>query len=627
MKKMFLVFAACAFLATSCSKNDLIDSLDQNEGKLSFNTALGKQTRAAELMNNSLQTSANSATNGIALYTYQETAAAGVYSTWFNDNLYYSSGNWTIASTRFRNTAATKYVTYFPKANVAPVGTTFADATFAAADKTPQFKYTIQAVASQEDLVAGITSVDANKTDIVVGMRHVLSQVNFGVKGYKGAQISISNIVVNNVFNSATYTYKQADAYPLGTWSAFGTGATADAATAKYEYQKRGGAVPVDKANVESVVTGDVYIFGDGGNYGPGKTAGTWYPVGTSDAWIEGSNAALPTAGMSNSLMLMPQDFTATNQNNKDAYVTFNYTIVDVAGALVADNEVGQFKLDFTASNASAYASQWQQNLRYVYIIDFTEFLNDNKLAFKVDVQTYPWENYDWNNVPGGGTGIVGVPVIGQATETQVNALVNANVLYSATCSTTTPTTDVQLITSEIWHWDVYAFSGLTIGGQSFNISFSKVIFNGKTITINVPNNFVIYKGGTEANSQTVTVSAATDVVTIKKKPILGEAVIAVVNGLANTDVLYAATSNTTAGTANVYMLADQTWNWITYTFDGLTAADESFTIDFSKIVFDGKKITINVGADFEVYIGTEEYQQTVQVTAATQIVTIKKKN
>lgn len=630
---MFLAFGACALLATSCNKNDIIESLAQNEGRLSFNTALGKQTKAAELMNTSLQTAANTASNGIALYTYQETATAGTYTRWFNDSLYYSGGSWAITSTRFRNPAATKYVTYFPKGNVTEVTGSFAGATFATADKTPQFKYTIQSVDSQEDLVAGITSVAANKTDIVVGMRHILSQVNFGVKGYKGAQIAISNIVIKNVFNSATYTYKQEDAYPLGTWSAFGTDATATAATATYNYAKQGGAVPVNKANVESVVTGDVYIFGDGGNYGPGKTAGIWYPVGASNAWVEGNNVALPAAGMSNSLMLMPQDFrAATNLNNKDAYVTFNYTIVDIDGALVANNATGQFKLDFTATNASAYASQWQQNLRYVYIIDFTEFLTDNKLAFKVDVQTYPWENYDWNGVPGGGTGLVDVPVLGQATEPQVNALTNGAVLYAATCSTTTPTTDVQLITSETWHWDIYAFSGLN-ENNSFDLKFNNVIFNGKNVTINVPNAYMIYINGVDANTQTVVVGQPTDVVTIVKKETLKQPASGAVNALTNGNTIYAANATTTAPTAatspakKLYMLANQTWNWTnTYTFAGLNE-DQTFNIDFKNIDFDGHSLTIHVPLAYKIYLnGAEANTQTVTLSDTTTNVVIKKK-
>ena len=517
MKRIFLTFASSAFIMTACNQNDVIDSVGQDNDKLIFNTAIGKQTRVAELVNNELQTAASSANRGIVLYAYQESTTAGSYNPWFNDKLWYASSNWTIASTRFRNAAATKYITYFPTTNVTQSGTTFANANFAASGGVfPKFSYIVGAAGAQEDLIAGITDVAANKTDVVLKMRHILSQVNFGVKGYKGAQIAISNIQIHNIFNSATYTYGSTDTYMLGAWSDFGTDGAGSAASASYTYSKKGGAVPINRADVETVKTGDVYIFGDGGSFGPGKVATVWYPSATGDAWVSGDKVT-DTEKMSNSLMLMPQDFRAvTNLSNKDGYVTFNYTITDVSGAFVASNATGWFKLDFTPSNASAYASQWKQNLRYVYIIDFEDFLSDNKLAFKVDVRAYPWENY--NNGSGNpDDGIVGVEVIGQPTENVVNGITNGQTLYAASRSTTAATTDVQLLSNEIWHWDVYAFAGLTATGELFSLNFSNVIFNGKKITINVGTGYKVYIG-TEADTQTVDVTSSSGVVVIKKK-------------------------------------------------------------------------------------------------------------
>lgn len=520
MKKVFLTFATYAVILTSCNQNEITDNLEtSSNGQLTFSPAIGKQTatRASELTNAGLEAAANSKKKGIVLYAYQETSAPGTYSSWFNDKLWYEAPNWKIESTRFRNTSKSKFISFYPETDQLAVDPGFGTVSFVTKSILPKFEYNASTdLSKQVDLVASITDVEPNATDIVFKMRHILSQVNFGVKGYKGAQISISNIEIHGVYDNATFTYGVVDNYPLGKWSNFGAkDVDNDGGTTKYTYALKGGAIPAKLTEVEQVITGDVYVFGDGGNWGPGKESTTWYPVGEKGAWMKANNIVKETPSMSNSLMLIPQDFKSAP---KDAYVTFNYTIKDISGALVANNAEGQFKLDFTSTNAS-YTSKWEQNYRYLYIIDFTDFLNDNKLTFKVDVQAYPWENY---NKPG--DGIVDVPVIGQTTieafNTDYTGVDDKAKWYAATCSRTVPKTSVQLITSETWSWELYTFKGLD-SGDSFNIKFDKVIFNGKEITIKVGAKYKIYNKTTpetEPDQQTVKVTKDTDIVVIKQK-------------------------------------------------------------------------------------------------------------
>lgn len=461
-------FAACALILTSCSKSEITENLDQNNGQLKFNTVMGSQTRAFELMNGNLQNDATSVGNGIALYAYQNVSG---WSQWYTDELLYGGyagkPGWGIGSTRFRNMAATKYISYYPQtANGGPteVAGSFANATFTGvATNFPQFTYTIAAPATQVDLVAGVTEVAANQTDITIGLRHILSQVNFGVYGYTGANIEITDIKIWQVAESGTFTYNATNTYPIGAW-------VLDADLQDYDYDIQGGVVPTTAS------TGDKYIFGDGGNFAVGTGTTVFYDE--SGVW---KNFAAINVANGNSLMLMPQTLTV---GPTTAYVTFHYKITDVDGAVVADDD-GTFDLNFVANNA--YANEWKQNMRYVYIIDFEKFLDDNQLDFTVTVEMYPWENYNNGGTPGGGDGIVDVPVAGEPTNTQLKTLATGATWYVASRSTTAGSTDVQIVASQTWDWTSYTFDGLDTG-ETITLNFSNVIFNGKNIQIILDN-------------------------------------------------------------------------------------------------------------------------------------------
>lgn len=544
-------FAACVLVMTSCAKQEITENVSDGQGQLNFSPGLGKQsTRAAELMNSTLKGLADSEANGIALRTYQDPAGNGTYTGWFYDALWYNGTKWQIETTRFRNTAPTKFITYYPKSDrLNEVADAFKDADF----KTtfPTFTYQVNTASNnQEDLIAGITDIAANQSDVTIGLRHILSQVNFGTRGYKGAKITIQNVKIEGLYNSATYTYGAKDDYPIGAWSEVGTDGTETTRTASYDYNnyKNGktennatpllhSATPIDAA------TGDIYVFGDGGNWGPGKDATVFYPVGTNNDWSIYQTPA-PT-GLDNSLMLMPQDF--TTDVNGSSKVTFEYKIQDVSDAYVAGTATswakGEFKLNFNTTPTDPtnpqpdkhYTGTWEQNYRYLYLIDFTDFLDGSALTFNVDVEMYPWENYD------GEGGIINIMAAGQPTAANMNKIVDKQPWYIASQSIDAPNDAkfnpvkwAQVIRDEEWDLSTYSFMGIEVA-KSFNLSFQNVIFNTKgttptdtKITLTLPEGFSAKATATVPNSE-IAISA-NNPYTISKGDKSAQAAITITN-------------------------------------------------------------------------------------------------
>lgn len=501
MKKLWLGFAVCALITTSCSQQEMMENITDGQGQLSFAAGTAQQgTRAAELNNTTLQS------NEITLWAYHNVNST--WGKWYNDVVAFSGNKWALKnSVRFRNTNATKYITYsskVPRALTKP--TNFSDANF---DSTfPKFTYTVPAnSAIQEDLIAGITEVDANKTDITLGMRHILSQVNFGTVGYKGAKIQIRNIKIVGVGETAEFTYRAENTYPIGDWSDPSTPPTS------YDYYNHTNAPAGNNKHRDVPATanrGDKYIFGDGGNWGPGKGTSVFYPLGTNGTW-ETYNTNSPQTSLSNSLMLLPQKLT------DDAKVTFEYKIQDVDDAYVAGNamawETGEFRLDFATGTESGkhYLGEWEQNYRYVYLIDFTDFLDGIALTFKVDVDMYEWENYNKGN---DNDGIVDIMAAGQPSQANMNStnFDSGDTWYIASQSETEPENSTpykwaQVIRNEIWDLSAYDFKNITIG-ETFNLSFKNVIFNtpGTTptptqIEMTLPDGFSAAKLNSEATN------------------------------------------------------------------------------------------------------------------------------
>lgn len=502
MKRLLMGLAACTLIMTSCSKQEIVENVDANKGQLSFSPLTGKQTKASEITNSTL-TGIAGADNPIKMFAYYATDGT-TWTKWFDDALYYDAKEWKIGSTRFQNSQATKYFTYWPAEGVTVDKSSFDGPDFTKSD--PKFTYTVQAdQANQLDLIGGVTDVAANDTEVEIQTRHLLAQVNFGVRAYEGAKITIKDIKIESVYNKADFTYKAKDAAPLGTWSNFNT------TTTEYNYSFGKGGTFTTESDAKKIATGDTYIFGDGGKWGPGTTAESTYYVLANGLAKKGTEVA-DGDKLSNSLMLIPQEF----KDNK-AKVTFKYSITDVDNAPVVETD-GSFFLDFGTTLNTAYANVWKQNYRYVYIIDFQDMLDDNKLTFTVDVETHEWENYDNNNPDDPGTGIVDIQAIGSTAKPIIDALKDKGVFYFAKNSATQGDDDlnVQVINDVTWNWTGYTFKGISVG-ESITLNFAEVVFNGHAITLNLPTDGFTYAvtEGASMNGNEMTIIAKGATVTI----------------------------------------------------------------------------------------------------------------
>lgn len=493
MKRLLMSFAACAMIMASCNKQEVMENVTDGQGQLSFSPVTGKQSRASEITNSTL-IGENGATedNAIAMIAYYQ--KENVWTKWFTDGLFYKAGEWKIGSTRFQNPNATKYFTYWPTDGVLKDDASFDTPDFNTSG--PKFTYTVKGTQeTQLDLIGGVTDVAANNTHVEIQTRHLLSQVNFGVRAYEGAKITIKDIKIEKVYNIADFTYNVADGAPLGKWSNY------NATTADYTYSFGNNSTFTTEHDAKKINTGDTYIFGDGGKWGPGKAESTYYVLENGIA--KQGNTVTDDDKLINSLMLIPQTFVT------GAKVTFKYSITDTDDAPIVTETEGSFNLNFDNTVYPAYANEWKQNFRYVYIIDFTDMLDDNKLTFTVDVEANEWENY--NNTDG----IINIQTIGSTAKPIIDGLGDKGVFYFAKNSVTVgdPNLNVQVINDVTWNWQDYTFKGIS-AGQSITLDFSDVVFNSKTITLNLPADGFTWKvnGTTSANNPLLITTKGTKV-------------------------------------------------------------------------------------------------------------------
>lgn len=506
MKNIFLWVTAFILSLTSCQQSEVVDNINAGNNQLNFGVYQGKATRAGELTNSDL----NKDNVSFPLYAYRgkQELAKTLY---FEEMLTYGTPvpkKWNTSIPRFLPEGATEFLQFYafyapsadnPQGGIK--GVTYKEALDA--NKYPTLDYTIQD--TQVDLVAASINDNTGKS-ITIPFKHILSQINFGVKGYYGARIKISNIVIHNAFKEGTFNFDPSvwgwtgqktvvNDYPY----LFAKGTTP--ANSTYTTPGQDATTPANESNY-------TYIFGDGGNGGPGLDTNLgaeniWY-VNDATTVVQGSTITNGKTGLSNALMLMPQTFIDQHSPN----VTFDYTIQDLGDNYVIGSAgapaKGQFDLKFTTgtgTESTDYQSKWDPNLRYVYIIDFTGYLDGQALNFTVDVDSQPWENYD------GSQGIVLLTSTGEP-------------IFNTHIKPLLPTGDYNIPAGNVfsnisWDWSLNTMTNDFTTIQEFTIKFANVKFNGNKITVNPPFGFEV-SSDKNTYGTTIDVSTAATVLTFR---------------------------------------------------------------------------------------------------------------
>lgn len=596
MKKNLLGFAAFALILTSCQENEIIEHIDDGNNQLEFGVYQGKVTKTAELTNEALKDPATRATvdNPIDLYAYKG-KQSGAKTLYFNEALYYNGTIWRTKLIRFlADTDPLQFYAYYPKTTT-DVTTTYAHPKQTTppeydADVFPTLTYTIATPEKQVDLVAAKVN-DNVGNKVMIPLRHILSQVNFGVKGYEGARIYIRNISIKNVINNGVFDFG-AD----WDWSH----ASSPTIAAEYGYAFAGKVAGVTSTyqtpgTIKDGNDGDnTYIFGDGGKAGPGKTKTTIYvtDINPIDTICGDRYAALPMAEkLSNSLMLMPQEL---KEGVVDAIATFEYKISDMgtpaawvvggAGNVAGTDWIaGTFDLNFTTDDPkNKYEGKWDPNFRYVYIIDFTDYLNGKKLTFDVDVDLQPWENYNGEDDD---DGVVLLSATGEPVFANSISVLKPGEMYTIPRS--------QALSDIKWNWSPYTMknSNFTAAGQIFTVDFSKVKFNTHKITVTAPKGFEVDKSGV--------VDGTTGKTSLVFKSLAAPA----------TPATAGATKD-----GKISAAPGALYNATTWTLAAPTTAlglGESFTVDASEVWLNGHKLTVTAPASYKTSGTYPEYKIT----------------
>lgn len=340
MRKQFLGLAALSLLlvATSCI-NETTES-PNGDKELKFRTALGKQTvtRATEFTNSSW-------TDGTHLVVYSYlTGSATAYNEF---DLVYAAGttSWSYTPPVMSTGVPLRYYSWYPATNATFVAAADVTAT------TLSFDYEVQAVNSQEDLIAAAVTTD--QPDVTLGFKHILSQVNFGIVNTFGMAIEIDDesIMLTGVKDKGTYTFNGASS----GWSDL------DGAT-EYIY------APVSGKN-KTTGTESTPITYMGNEGGSGYNANT------------------------NALMLMPQTFEAA----ADGTLSFKFFLItkDENGD---DVRIPESDFETATVNLCDFdTTTWAPGKRYLYLFDFNSYLVTGEITFRVTVAD--WEDDDDNTV------------------------------------------------------------------------------------------------------------------------------------------------------------------------------------------------------------------------------------
>lgn len=214
MKKVLLAIAAVATI-TSCSQNEEFENPAQSN-EINFTSVVGKATRATVAVTETLQD------NGYKLYAYNTgdkniADAISLGEAFINDEGKYENSTWKLKTGGYYWPLNEKIHFFAYSPTTANIGSD----SWKATGKYPSFSYTVQAEATQEDLLA-VAVADKCKTGVTsmgsvnLIFKHILTQINFKLVGKDaGFTYSVTGIKLTNVANEGTYTYSSS----TGAWS------------------------------------------------------------------------------------------------------------------------------------------------------------------------------------------------------------------------------------------------------------------------------------------------------------------------------------------------------------------------------------------------------------------------
>lgn len=454
-KNYILVVAGIAMLlVVGCHRDELIDD-DKEE--LRFSPTLGlaqtADSRVGELDNNVLHeaSAAGAASPHIKIDTYTGKPGSSLNG-YFADELGYFSAisSWDLNSNtkRFLPNGGMNLYAYFATNSIGKGDLTGITYTSAKDAQYPKLAFNVaKDESTQTDLIAAKVEGITNSS-IHIPLRHILSQINFGVKGLNYNQIVVKNIQIKSVKGSGVFDYNTLKWVPnasISNYSYHFPDRTAGQGGLGDKYQTQG----TDDDSKNS------YIFGDGGKFGPGKDATFLYAQKTLGYATQENTLT----SLNNSLMLLPQPIT----KNSDATVTFDYEITN-QGTVIRSGLNSTIKLN-------AYYD-WEPNMRYVYIFKFDD---PGKITF--DVLIEPWIE---------STGNIETDELNGVTlfENNVRAMKSGD-SYSVPLGA--------LSSDFICDWSLYTLdNSFTAVDQIFSLSFdNKVSFEGgKSVIIKPPFGF-----------------------------------------------------------------------------------------------------------------------------------------
>jgi hypothetical protein len=375
MRKLFLAVALVSLLlgAASCAK-ETGESLVTKEG-VSFKAALGKQTRATETTLATLITD----NAQLDVYAYRVGDTDLEFGDPFELTYDATKAEWTYSPVRYQPGMPLRYYSLYPSQG-APATTTGLTASDYA------LTYTIKG--TQEDLIAAY--VPATDLEVItLTYNHLLSQVNFAVQGLEDVKIVVSDMEVDKVMDTNTYTFSSA------TWS--GT-PSQSAGFVAYAYTP----VTASLTTLAAGTSTDIVYLGNGG----------------------GTNT------YDNALMLMPQEFDPAKAGS-DGIFSFTYSIdLDTNGDGTFDKNLATSK-SVEVNFSDFQTVEWEAGKRYVYVIDFSSYVAGGPITFKVDVT-------DWEDGTTPATEIAQTVQVAQMTTTDIRKAIELQAAAKAANSALT---------------------------------------------------------------------------------------------------------------------------------------------------------------------------------------------